>query len=87
MILAILSCTQNIRVYLIKDDEIDSVRYTHGEKINTYGIPVGKPKERDHLEGLVLESRIILKRDIKEIGREDVDWITLTIEAIAGCCE
>jgi len=32
--LVILSSTQNIKGYLIKEEEIDGVRCTHGEKRN-----------------------------------------------------
>ena len=65
--LVILSSTQNIKGYLIKEEEIDGVRCTHGEKRNAYGILVGILKERDHLEGLGIDSRIILKGILKKL--------------------
>jgi hypothetical protein len=37
----------------------------------------GDIKERDHLEDLVLDGRIILKSIIKEVEWGDVDWIGL----------
>ena len=59
--LVILSNTQNIKGYLIKEEEID-VRCTHGEKRNAYGILVGILKERPRRRE---EDNI--KRDIKEV--------------------
>jgi hypothetical protein len=31
--------------------------------------------DTDHLEDLEVDGRIILKRDCKDIGKEDADWI------------
>jgi hypothetical protein len=41
--------------------------YTHKEKRNAYGIQVEKLKERNHLEDLGVEMRIILKRIINKL--------------------
>lgn len=64
----ILSSTQNIKGYLIKEEEMDGVRCTHGEKRNAYGIVVGILKERDHLEGLGIERSMILKGILKKLN-------------------
>jgi hypothetical protein len=48
---------------------------THG-RIKNY-ILVGKHEGKDHLEDLGVEVTIILKRMLKEIEQEVVDWIHL----------
>jgi hypothetical protein len=50
-----------------------------GRKRNAYRFFARKPEERDHLEYLGTDGRIVLKC-IKKIGWEDVDWINLAQE-------
>jgi len=49
----------------------------YGEKRGAYRVWVGNPKERYQLEYLGIVLRIILKRKLKEIRWEGVDWIVL----------
>jgi hypothetical protein len=46
------------------------------EKKNTYGIHSEGTMGKGHLEDMVVDERIILKR-ILELGLEDLDWINL----------
>jgi hypothetical protein len=48
-----------------------------GERRGTYMVLVGKPEETDHLEDVGVDGRIILKKDLKEIVGEGMDWIGL----------
>jgi hypothetical protein len=38
-----------------------------GEKRGSYGVLVGNLRERDHLEGLCINERIILKRILRKL--------------------
>jgi hypothetical protein len=45
-----------------------------GENGNTYRVWAGKPEDRGHLEGLVIEERIILKQMLKNrMGRHGLN--------------
>jgi hypothetical protein len=48
-----------------------------GNNINTYRILVGEHEGNNRFEDLGADVKIILKMDLKETGREDVDWIRL----------
>jgi len=56
-------------------------RYVAGveEMRNAYKTLVGKPegKERDHMVDLGADGRIILNKNLKKTGCEDVEWIQL----------
>jgi hypothetical protein len=62
------------------------VRVTRtGERRSAYMILVGKPEERDHLEDLCVDGRIILKRILKKWdGRIWTGFIWLRIETGRG---
>jgi hypothetical protein len=47
-----------------------------GEMRNAYNILVGKPEGKNHLEDLSVGENII-RKDLREIGWEGVDWIHL----------
>jgi hypothetical protein len=48
-----------------------------GESRGAYRILVGNLRERDHLEDLGMERKVILKWIFKKAGWLDVDWIYL----------
>jgi hypothetical protein len=53
----------------------DHVAYT-GEMRTVYRILVRGPEERDHLENIGVNRRIIcIKMDLREIGWENANWI------------
>lgn len=53
----------------IKDDEMGGACSTRGEKRNAYRILAQKLRERNNLEGLVVDVRIMLR----EVGWEGID--------------
>jgi hypothetical protein len=58
---------------------MEGVCCTHGEKRNAHRILVRKLKERDHLEGLGVERRIILKGVLQKLDeRTWAGFIRLT---------
>jgi hypothetical protein len=48
-----------------------------GEMRNAYKILVGKPEEKNHLEVLDINRRIVILECLKEIGWEGVVWICM----------
>jgi hypothetical protein len=47
----------------------------HAWERNVYRVLMGKPEERDHLEGQGVD---VIKMVLRDIGWRSVDWIQLT---------
>ena len=59
-----------------------------GERRDLYRFLVGKLRERDHLEDPGIDGRIILKKDIQEVGCGDMtgsSWLRMVTDG--GNCE
>jgi len=50
---------------------------TFGDRRDAYRVLVARTDERDQLEYLGIDGRIILKWDLQEVGRRGRDWIAL----------
>jgi hypothetical protein len=53
-------------IQVMKDDEMGRACGMYGKKINTYRVLVGKLVNRDHLQDLGIDGKVILKRVLKE---------------------
>jgi hypothetical protein len=63
----------------MKNDEIYEACSMNGNEEKCIQNFVKKQKERDNLEALVLQSKIILKMDAKEIGKAWTGFVWLRI--------
>jgi hypothetical protein len=63
--------------YQVKEDEMDRVCSTNGEKRNTYRILVGKPEEKRPLGRPRRRWANNIKIVLREIGWDCMDWINL----------
>jgi len=50
---------------------------TFGDRRDAYRVLVERTDERDQLEDLGIDGRIILKLDLQEVGRRGRDWTVL----------
>jgi hypothetical protein len=74
-----ITCTLR-QVYLndqVKEDEMDGVCSTHGEKRNAYRILVGKPERKRPLGKPRHRWEDNIRMNVREIGWGGMDWIDL----------
>jgi hypothetical protein len=50
---------------------------TYGKGTGVYGVLVGKPEGRDHLEDSGVDGRTNIKMDPQEVGWGSMDWFEL----------
>jgi hypothetical protein len=59
----------------VEENEVGGAYSTNGEEENKYGLLVGKPEEKNSLEGPRHKWQDEIKKDNVEIELTDMDWI------------